>query len=278
MMIKLTQLQMLMLMQKIINQMMFSKLLHLRRLLEGVGYESELGKLNDIIDPTIVASLVRNIYETAGMFNLIYINPKSTDEKRILYLLWVISGLRYRQRFASSISTAENQEKLEHEEKEIQELIDEIRSTALYKGLTEPNQKKIEEKIKKRDYKICFNSGEVEFLDWQDLSDIMGCNPKLFDNIYTYFSLYAHPSNVAVFQFRELFGKKTEDFKGLTLTNMKFCFTLFSVFAADYVKVFPQVLDTYKKRSLKEQILLNFYNKMIRGDSFSISDAWKNLE
>lgn len=54
-----------------INQMMFNKLTHLRKLVEGVGYEAKNGtKMNKIIDPTIIASLTRNVYETVSIFSL----------------------------------------------------------------------------------------------------------------------------------------------------------------------------------------------------------------
>ena len=59
---------------KMINQMMFTKLTHLKRIIEGIGFESKEGKkLNAIIDPTIVVSLVRNIYESVALFNLIFV-------------------------------------------------------------------------------------------------------------------------------------------------------------------------------------------------------------
>lgn len=74
-----------------------------------------------------------------------------------------------------------------------------------------------------------------------------------------------------------MFGKDTEPFMELTLIDMKFCFTMFSSFVADYIKVFPKVKETFEKQSIKDQILLNFYNRMMRGDSYSINDAWKNL-
>src|SRR5690554_4969750 len=58
---------------KIILQMMFTKSMHINKLLHGVGFESKSGgKLNHIIDPTVIASLVRNIYETVCLFHLIY--------------------------------------------------------------------------------------------------------------------------------------------------------------------------------------------------------------
>ncbi len=57
----------------LINQMMLTKTLHVMKLIEngGVGFISEGGKeLRPIVDPTIIASLIRNIFETVGLFNL----------------------------------------------------------------------------------------------------------------------------------------------------------------------------------------------------------------
>lgn len=133
---------------QIIVQMMLSKLIHIRKLLEGVGFESSKGKLNPIVDPTIIASLVRNIYETVGTFNLIYVYSKNTDEKAILYNLWVIAGLKYRQRFTSNARSQESTEKFDAEKKEIETSIQLIENTALFKGLTEDNKGKIRERIK----------------------------------------------------------------------------------------------------------------------------------
>ncbi len=256
---------------------MLSKLIHIRNLLQGVGFESSKGKLNPIVDPTIIASLVRNIYETVGTFNLIYVHSKNADEKTILYNLWVTAGLKYRQRFVTNSKSQESTEKFEAEKKEIEILIQQIESTSVYKSLTGENQGKIKERIKSKEFRIKFDNNEVKFLGWQDLCDILGFKEGFFDNIYTYFSLNAHPSNVSVFQFRDMFGKDTEAFRELALIDMKFCFTMFSAFVADYLSVFPNIKETFEKQTIRDQILLNFYNRMMRGDSYSINDAWKNL-
>ena len=70
---------------KMINQMMLTKVLHIMDVVKGLNYKSKSGIiLNNIIDPTIVASLTRNIFGTVGMFNLIYKNTVTLDERYIV--------------------------------------------------------------------------------------------------------------------------------------------------------------------------------------------------
>lgn len=198
---------------KMVVQMMFTKTLHLKNIVEGISFDSVYGtSLNNIVDPTIVASLIRNIYETVGMFNLIYRNTKTDDEKTILYCLWVYSGLKYRQRFEKFTSSEENIEKIESEKKQLKNLINTIEETELYKKLDEKNKKIIKRKIKDKNYLIEFNNLTVVPLHWQELTKTIGIKTDLYDSIYTYFSLYSHPSNVAVFQFSDMFNKKDETF------------------------------------------------------------------
>lgn len=187
---------------RMVNQMMLTKILHIEQVVSGINFISSDGTiLDDIIDPTIVASLIRNVYETVSMFNLIYRHTTTADEKLILYNLWAIAGLNYRQKFESIITTHENEHKLKDEKIQIDKYISEIEKTNLYVGLDAKNREKIQTKIKEKDFKIRFDNNNVVFLHWQELSETMGVQDGLLDKIYTYFSLYSHPSNVAVFQF-----------------------------------------------------------------------------
>ncbi|MCC6372748.1 MAG: hypothetical protein IT236_17220 [Bacteroidia bacterium] len=260
---------------KLINQMMLTKALHLQGVTDGVSHVSTDGStLNQIIDPTIVASLTRNVFETVGMFNLIFINTKSADEKTILYNLWVIAGLKYRQRFTSVITKPENFQKAEDDKKQIADMTAEIEATNLYKNLSTDNQDKIKNKLKEKDYKIQFVNNNVLFLHWQELATVMGVKQTMFDNAYTYFSLYAHPSNVAVFQFRDMF-KSQDDFLSPTNFNLKYFFALSSIFISDYIKLFPQVIKTFESLPLRDQIVINFYIMLFRGHDDTINDSWK---
>lgn len=264
---------------KIINQMMFTKLLSLKKMLGGIEYEAENGsKLNNIIDPTVIASITRNIFETAALFNLIYRNTKSDEEKGIIYGLWYISGLKYRQRFETNIITKENKKKFLNEKKQIENVENEIKTTNLYKSLDDKNRSKIDNRIKEKEFKIEFKDKEVKYLNWIDIFRIMKLNEDLFNNIYSYLSLYSHPSNVSVFQFEYMFEKPDETYKQYTIFNVQYSLYIMSVFVSDYIYLFPEVKKTFENLNIVNQIALNAHNKILRGDEFSINEAWKNLE
>ncbi|MDR1984243.1 MAG: DUF5677 domain-containing protein [Prevotellaceae bacterium] len=244
---------------KLVTQMIFTKTLSLKKILEGIDYNShdEL-KLNTIIDPTIIAILVRSIYETVLMFNVVYIQPKTDDERLILYNLWVHSGLSFRQRFKYNTTSKANKEKLDDELLQMEQLKTEIHNTSLYKSLSETNKKRIETRLKGRDYKIIFDeNNDIQILHWQDIPIKMGLREGLFNNIYTYFSIYAHPSNVAVFQFQDMFKENTA-FINLTMFNSKSVFILLGAFIADLLKLFPELLSVFEKLPYYYQISISF--------------------
>jgi hypothetical protein len=264
---------------KMIVQMMLTKTLHLKSIVEGISFESSYGtRLNKIVDPTIVASMIRNVYETTGMFNLIYRNSKTSDEKTILYYLWVYSGLKYRQRFERFVSLKENKEKMVNEKKQLENLSTAIKETELYQNLDQNNKNIIDKKIKEKSYLLTFNGHEVIPLHWQGLTGTIGIKTDLFDDIYTYFSLYSHPSNVAVFQFSDMFDKAGEPFKALTNMDLRYFFSLMSFFIADLIYLFPNTLKTYESLNIRDQIVINFYNTSHRGYDYSINDSWKIVD
>ena len=261
---------------KMVVQMMFTKTLHLKNIAEGITYNSKDGThLNRIVDPTIVASMIRNIFETVGMFNLIYRHTKNKDEKTILYSLWVYSGLKYRQRFEKQASTEDNVKKVEKEKQQLKILKKSIENTELYKKLDEKNQAVVQNKIKDKSYLLRFEKNKAISLHWQQLTETIGFKTDLYDNIYTYFSLYSHPSNVAVFQFSDMFNKVDLPFLKLTNSNLIHYFGLTSVFIADYLKLFPSAQSTFDSLNIRDQIVINFYNIFLRGHDYSINDSWK---
>jgi len=264
---------------KMILQMLFSKLIHLRKILEGVTFINKEGKqlINPIIDATIVITLVRSIYEQVCLFNLIYDSTDDEEKRNLVYYLWVSAGLKSKQRFKDDATTPENKEKVEEDKKKIEELKLAIEDMQTYKDLDASNQGKIQKQLQK-DFKVKIEGGNVRILSWQDISKEFMTKSDFFDNMYKYFSLHAHPSQVSVSQFADMFEVGNEGFKGITVFNIKLCVALMSSFIGDYIRLFPEVKTTFENRPEIDQIMLNFYNRVLRGDEKSISEVWKKLE
>ncbi|CAN5681868.1 hypothetical protein BH10BAC3_BH10BAC3_41700 [soil metagenome] len=262
---------------RIIAQMLLSKTHSIKKLTEGVEFDEKEGvRLNNVMDPTPISCLVRNIYETVCMFNLIFLNTPLGDEKKIVYNLWCIAGLKYRERFHSVITKKENTIKQQDEAKKISELTNEIHDTLLYQSMDDKNKKKIDDKIKGKDFLITFIGSEVIYQNWQSLSSILGLKEIVRNNIYTYFSLYSHPSYVSVFQFRDMF-ETSENSEGLAIFNLQYLFFLLGAFIADYLITFPEAVVIFNEIRLIDQIMINTYNSFARGLEYSINDSWKAL-
>lgn len=264
---------------RMVFQMMLTKSLHLKSIVSGISFTSKSGdKLNSIIDPTIVACLVRNLYETVCMFNIVYRQPTTSDEKIILHRLWVHAGLAYRQKFASIAKSDESKKKLEHDKELMVSIVKEIQNTSSYKQLSEKSQKKIMTRLEGKEYLLTFNGKETKCHVWHEIPNVMGVRAGLMDDMYTYFSLYSHPSNVSVFQFADMFKKGNEAFPQLTNFNLKHYFALTSIFIADYLTVFPDTKEIYEQLNIRDQIVINHYNTLLRGKDYSINDSWKTLK
>jgi len=128
---------------RLFSHVLFSKGLNILKLLEGVSYRSQLVNLNQIIDPLSIAVLVRNIYGTTGLFNLIY-RAHEGDDSKLIYLLWKASGLKYRQKFTVSNSSAETMSKIEEEAEQLLSIEEEIKSNSTYLGFEEESRKVID--------------------------------------------------------------------------------------------------------------------------------------
>ena len=116
---------------RIIFQMFFSKALHFKHMLEGVEYKGNQFKMNRIVDPTLLFTLVRNQYECLCLFELINVIPDSDDKKNFLSLMHQISGLKYRQRFVEQATLQANIKKLRFENIEINQDVNLILSSSV---------------------------------------------------------------------------------------------------------------------------------------------------
>lgn len=259
---------------KLMLQMMFTKVLHLKGILNGVSYSSNSGSyLNNIIDPGVVAVMSRNIFETGGLFNLIYRQPKTDNERDIIYNLWQNAGLRTRQRFKESFEATERRSVLDEEKQDMVLITQSINNNPYFLSIDEHNKKKILDRLDKGEFLIQFIDKKVKCFKWHELVDVMNLKKDLFDNLYSYFSLYTHPSNVSVFQFDDLFKDVDDNYLMMTNFNIKTILSFIGVFIADYINFFPEVTKVFNNLSLEEQLIIDFHNMLGRNESYSIMKA-----
>jgi len=106
----------------------------------------------------------------------------------------------------------------------------------------------------------------------------MEFNSEYNSKIYSFLSLYAHPSNVSIFQFDQLFRKETMEFKGMSSFMINLASWLLSAFIADFVNLFPQTLAHFNELELEDQVIVDFANRLKRNNNYSINDSYKSLE
>ncbi len=100
-------------------QQMFSMGNHFMSLLDGVGYQRKNIRLNPIIDPNMLFTVARRIYESVVSFNLLFIQPVDENHQSILYNLFMAHGLSERLKDLDEDMRAKYPERVSEEEADI---------------------------------------------------------------------------------------------------------------------------------------------------------------
>lgn len=253
----------------ILLQMYFSRLLNISYLFNGVTYSTETIVLNNIIDPTVLFSEVRCLYESLCVFELIYVVPNSHQKQELIYQLFNIAGLNERQQF--NFSGENEKSKLLEENNELISLIDKVKSSEIYECFDDNNKKKIDNNIKNGKFRIYIDYDyNIEKVDWDSARQYFGMNVHFFDDMYRFFSLHCHPSAISIKQFKMSFEKENPEFINLSKTAIRFAICLSSIFVADFIRKFPEVKSVFDDLKPYEQMLIDKYNSIIRGKKYEV--------
>lgn len=247
----------------LICQMMLSKNAHIINSAKGIYIND---KLQDIIDPTVIGSMVRNVFETVVMFHNVFTFHTSSEAKALVYDLWDISGFSFRQRFRDILKSNENKIKQEEELKIINSQIKKIKTSHIYCSIKNPEA--IDRLIKRKEYRFILNDSRVIPLTWQAAADLIQFKQNQMKEMYTLLSLYTHPSSVSVIQFGQMFL----DGYHVGLTGLQFLI-LSSVniaFLVEYVKFFPDAVNFFNKLPDDEKFVINSLIRNIRGEEHCI--------
>lgn len=247
----------------LICQMIMSKNAHIINSAKGIYIND---KLQDIIDPTVIGVMVRNVFETVVMFHNVFTFHESQEIKTLVYDLWDISGFLYRQSFKDILTSPESQIKQDQELKMINGQIEKIKNSNIYSNIKNPEA--INHLIRSKEYKFLFKDDKVIPLSWQKAANLIQFKQNQMKGIYTHLSLYAHPSSVSVVQFGQMF---IEGFNvGLTGLQFLILSSLNIAFIVEYVKFFPESIDIFNKLPDDEKFTINSLIIIIRGEEYTI--------
>lgn len=260
-------------------QMMFTRGCSFVQLLEGFNYQDGEVALNRIIEPSVLFSLVRDVYESLCSFEIVYILPDTEEKKELAYTIYLISGLRERQNY--DIRTQDASELRADELKEINEANDRIRQLSYYKHLSKDDQDHIQAKIDSQHprYRMLYGDDVLtRKVDWEAAYKLIGIKEEVLKDMYNFLSAHAHPTAIALRQFRDSFLSNAPHFIKAACMASKTKAMLLSIYIVDFCKKFAFAKDEFEKIEEHVQWLIDKNNVTFRGREYALSDKWGKVK
>lgn len=255
-------------------QMMFSRGCSFVQMLDGFSFYGSKKVLNCIIDPSVLFSLLRDIYEAVCSFEFVYILPNSQEKQMMAYNMYVISGLKERQNF--NIKSKDGKYTLLAELKELNELIDDIKILPYFQTLPQCVQQNIITRINSPHpaYRLLYNDESIEPIKWENAYQYLGMKEKLFEDMYNYLCLNAHPTVISLRQFKDSFSKDNPHFIKASCIASKMVAGLLSIYAVDFCKKFEWAKGIYNRQSELTQWLIDANNIQSRSMDYALNAKW----
>lgn len=245
-------------------QQMFSMGNHFLSLLDGVGYRRGTTILNPIIDPDILFTVVRRIYESVVVFETLFILPKDENHQTILYNLFMAHGLSERLRVIDDEMRKDYQERIAEEERNIEACKKAIKECPLYATLDKQRKSVIDNAFGKK-YRYVFSEDDkLESIKYETAYKVIRVKEELFNSLYSFFSLHGHPSFLSICQYREAFVPEHREDVMMAKFATECTLSFMSIFIVDYMKLNPLVKRMYDKLELARQCIIGKYEYMMR--------------
>lgn len=249
-------------------QMMFTKAKMFRVLLDGFSHTDGLHKMNNLVDHTVLFTLVRTAYEQLCAFELVYVLPDTLEKKLVLENAYVAAGLINRHKMFTPEAIEENKAALDQELLIIEECKMRIHETSLFQSLDEKSRNNIDEEVfKKGNFQLYFNSkGDlVPHVGWDRVRDYCKLGTDTLKGLYRYACNMAHPSYLGLIQFRDAF-KGNAMFELMDTATMQLS-SIMSIFIMDYMNEFSMVREVYDKLDMESQFMICMYSHAFRKDA-----------
>jgi hypothetical protein len=88
--------------------------------------------------------------------------------------------------------------------------------------------------------------------------------------MYSYFSLYSHPSYISIIQFKDAFNDNIEQQNQFVSTAVRNIIVLMSFIIADFCELFPTCNDLIKSMDKAKRNLVFFFDNDFRDKKINI--------
>jgi hypothetical protein len=244
-------------------QTIFTKVNTFKNLLDGFGYSKDDTRLNLVLDTSVLFSIARCVYESLIVFELLFILPKTDDQRTILYNLFMAQGLKERLRSVDDSVKEKYHERVEQEEADIDQCRKEIEHTKLYKTLDRNVVSIINDAFGKR-FRYRFNGDKLERVDYGNAYKLLGVKENVFFGTYSFQSLQCHPSYLYLIQFHDAYRENVREDIQMAKTATQFILAYMSFYIVDYMKLNTAVKELYDNLDETRRFAIGMFEDAIR--------------
>ena len=150
----------------------------------GTKQDLPLFKFN-FFDSASIDVLTRTAFEAFLTFHYVFYEPKTKEERDYRYWCYKAAGISERQN--ARVSTDEHRQKQAAEKKELDEVHEKLKLSAVFQSLTNNQKKQI-------------LKGEWRLKSWRELAVSAGLSETLASDVYRFLSGRVHSSSLSVVQ------------------------------------------------------------------------------
>lgn len=237
--------------------------------LKNLSYPIKNYKESNMFCPISLNVILRSLLECYLTMN--HINFAETEEeKEIRFKIWSQYGLRQRIKMTFSIQKSEGRLVQENDEKEINELVNQIKNSIIYQNLDNDKRKTFLNQISK-DWKFDFRGKTYIKYSWKELLDKSGIKKEYSIDLYNYLSWFSHSSSISIYQLRDLYKDSGEMIELIIKNGIRVTALLIAVTITDLIEVNPKLKQKFNIMIQKDKDLINTYNLFFRNESYTIN-------
>jgi len=169
------------------------------------------------IDSASIDVLVRAAFEAFLTFHYVFFAPKTREEQDYRYWTYRVAGLAERQQLP--VSTEEHRRKLADGKRELDDLLNKLRSNPLFNGL-----QVLKDKWRQK--------------SWRDIAIDAGFSEMLASHMYRYLCGYAHSGSLSILQIKKSLLKKEQS--QLIEVSMITIAIVTASLVSEYSELFPR--------------------------------------